>query len=65
MGPVHRKSLIQLLPQIAGYDVPELAAFTRPMLHDDYNRRPCAASVLKAFDAMAASIRRERLDASC
>lgn len=52
----HRKSLIELPRQITGYNVPELVTFTRPMLHDDYNRRPSAASVLRAFDAMVTSI---------
>lgn len=51
--------------KITGYDVPELASLVRPMLHDDYNRRPSAAAVLRAFDGMVAGLHRERLDASC
>ncbi len=49
---------------MTGYNVPELVAFTRPMLHPDFERRPTAFAVLKAYDAMVATIGETRLQAS-
>ncbi|KAF7793134.1 hypothetical protein EIP86_004243 [Pleurotus ostreatoroseus] len=46
---------------LTGYDVPELKALTRPMLHEDFQRRPTALAVLRAFDNVVAGIKDSRL----
>ncbi|KAI0341553.1 kinase-like protein [Trametopsis cervina] len=48
---------------MTGYHIPELKAFTRSMLHREFERRPTALVVLRAMDALAASIGENRLNA--
>ncbi|KAJ3559114.1 hypothetical protein NM688_g541 [Phlebia brevispora] len=49
---------------LTGYDVPELKALTRPMLHEDFERRPTASAVLKVFDTIVAGIKESRLQST-
>lgn len=49
---------------MTGYNIPEVVAFTRPLLHRDFERRPTAIAVLRAFDCMVASIPEKKLNTS-
>ena len=53
--------MVSWLSQLTGYDVPELKALTRPMLHEDFQRRPTALAVLRAFDNVVAGMKDSRL----
>jgi hypothetical protein len=50
---------------MTGYYVPELIAFTRPLLYDNFEQRPTALAVLKAFDALASTFTEKRLNTPC
>lgn len=50
---------------MTGYDVPELKALTRPMLHEENARRPTALAVLTAFDNVVSGINERRLQSTC
>lgn len=47
---------------MTGYDLPDLMAFTRPMLHRDFERRPTALAVMKAFDVLVACLPEKKLN---
>ena len=51
--------------QMNSYDIPQIVAFTRPMLDASFERRPTAAQALAVFDRIAPQIielaRRNRL----
>ncbi|OBZ75149.1 Sperm motility kinase W, partial [Grifola frondosa] len=47
--------------KLTGYDVPELYAIIKSMLHENYEKRPTARDVLLSFNAMTSRIGEARL----